>query len=76
MLRETLTVKIRRSLGESDWGLRVKYVQVGMKHESEKGKFPFTNPAAGSFSVKVIYDDRYIIFGFFYFLSAPYCNNY
>ena len=55
MLRETLTVKIRRSLGESDWGLRVKYVQVGKKVK-KKRKIPFTTPAPCSFSVEVVYD--------------------
>jgi hypothetical protein len=42
VLRETLTVKIRRS-GESDWGWLVKYVQVGMK--VKRGEIPFTTPA-------------------------------
>ena len=55
MLRETLTVKIRRSGDESDGGWLVKYVQVGMKVK-KKRKIPFTTPAPCSFSVEVVYD--------------------
>jgi len=55
VLRETLTVKIRRSGDESDGGWLVKYVQVGMKVK-KKRKIPFTTPAPCSFSVEVVYD--------------------